>query len=762
MSDADAELLYRRVVHTLQHGLRTATYKLATMLALVRYSKANLADRGATDELRIPIAEIAREVIALYWSQVRPFEGRILKQSSQPTSRIVEAVLNLQAAAEQDGSVVSADDAEKCAPEAYRQAVDAVALTLAQQPLPRLQRVPGEAQTLNFLYDDSFLHDHVSRTELQLRGNAILLKPGIAMGLAATEGALERVLASMWLDDVLRLNHISGDRRMEVANHMFGTDHVSRMSAPAHATAGKESRPASSGPPAPKKQMPAPTATFADKLNYLFDSTSREGEPSHTIGEVAAMLRAYGQDVSAAYLTSLRLGLQDNASSNVRMALADVFGVDPTYLMGGRHFTGSGPTHEDVDRLLADLSDGASLSPALQDDMVRPGAVGRHRAVVDDENGIEFDEVADGHGPSDLAVFTTRLNQLFDLHRGPDGGEYTNNQVASSLQDDGLTITEALIARLRRGNGDLPSVQTLDALAFFFDVDFDYFTDGGHSRHAKDAGSGPDTSWAPPPFDQQLGLTAADARSPAGINLTAEALASVAWALSDCACQCLESVHPDIGTGRELVQTLRAIGHLVATSAGQRISIDSELAHRIATLWSPFVSTSGTHDRGYRYFAGVLAEEPPAPSHSVAGLREETVASSSSGRWTLESFTVAVNNPADRAFLLQILHRFSAQTQIIGDHTPFWFGVRPGGGVFLYPFRLRHPPFQFLLDAEDRLTVRGNWRIFPKVAGQDGFAELAEMFGQHQGGPASSVRVEDLDADNLWDVAERTARLINA
>ena len=102
---SDAELLYRKVVHLPQHGFRTATYKLATMTALVEFSSENLAKRSPAGELRVPITELAQRVIALYWAQVRPFDGQILKQSTQSGSRILEAVVALQLVASPHGGM---------------------------------------------------------------------------------------------------------------------------------------------------------------------------------------------------------------------------------------------------------------------------------------------------------------------------------------------------------------------------------------------------------------------------------------------------------------------------------------------------------------------------------------------------------------------------------------------------------------------------------------------------------------------------------
>ena len=72
------------------------------------------------------------------------------------------------------------DVARLRAPTAYERAIDEIVLCLAQQPLHRLQKLPGSSTSDQFLYDDSFLHDHVSRSTLRAHGDAIELKPGVA------------------------------------------------------------------------------------------------------------------------------------------------------------------------------------------------------------------------------------------------------------------------------------------------------------------------------------------------------------------------------------------------------------------------------------------------------------------------------------------------------------------------------------------------------------------------------------------------------
>ena len=213
----------------------------------------------------------------------------------------------------------------------------------------------------------------------------------------------------------------------------------------------------------------------------------------------------------------------------------------------------------------------------------------------------------------------------------------------------------------------------------------------------------------------------------------------------------------------------------LADSAEGEVQLSPSMIERIIADWAPVVTPAHIY---YETFRRLVDADEPAKTATTCDENDDAGGEGHirlldrwspqernqgvSGRWTLDSFVDAVTDPGDQIFLGTLLKRFAGQTQILGDHTPFWYGVRPGGGLFIYPFRLRHPPFQLLFDASGRLNIRCNWRTFPRVAGHAGFAELAALLGQHQSGPTSSVRVDGLDADALWDVAERTARVINS
>lgn len=160
-------------------------------------------------------------MLALYWRQIRPFEGHDLRQSTGERARILRA-----ASAFRDIGGPSLSLAMVTAPDAYQTAIDEIALCLAQQPLYRLQRLPGAETSEPFLYDDSFLHSNVSRATLRAHGNAIELMPGVASGLARLAGLLKPALEIMWVDDVRRMNMFLHADVPDIAGHLFGRDRI--------------------------------------------------------------------------------------------------------------------------------------------------------------------------------------------------------------------------------------------------------------------------------------------------------------------------------------------------------------------------------------------------------------------------------------------------------------------------------------------------------------------------------------------------------
>jgi hypothetical protein len=87
-----------------------------------------------------------------------------------------------------------------------------------------LQKLPGSSVSDPFLYNDSFLHDQVSRSTLRAHGDAIELEPGVADGLARLAGLLKPALEILWVDDVRRINKFLDAEVPDVAGHLFGRD----------------------------------------------------------------------------------------------------------------------------------------------------------------------------------------------------------------------------------------------------------------------------------------------------------------------------------------------------------------------------------------------------------------------------------------------------------------------------------------------------------------------------------------------------------
>lgn len=117
----DPLLLGQRVVAILETGVRVATYKLATLMALIDHCIENLPEHPA-DQLAVPVPDLAHRVLQLYWRQVRPFEGHDLRQSSGEKERIPRAVRALRAATPASSLSV----AMTLAPEVHQTSIDEI------------------------------------------------------------------------------------------------------------------------------------------------------------------------------------------------------------------------------------------------------------------------------------------------------------------------------------------------------------------------------------------------------------------------------------------------------------------------------------------------------------------------------------------------------------------------------------------------------------------------------------------------------------
>jgi transcriptional regulator with XRE-family HTH domain len=120
----------------------------------------------------------------------------------------------------------------------------------------------------------------------------------------------------------------------------------------------------------PKAEEPKPRGRFsAKKLDHLMRTVHPAGRGPYSYGEVARAITEGGGQISATYIWQLRTGVKDNPTVAHLTALADFFGVRPSYFLDDDET-------ERVDaglKLLTDLRDArarriAARLPGLSDD----------------------------------------------------------------------------------------------------------------------------------------------------------------------------------------------------------------------------------------------------------------------------------------------------------------------------------------------------------------------------------------------------------
>ncbi|MGU3435037.1 HNH endonuclease [Actinomycetes bacterium M1A6_2h] len=222
---SDPLTLGQHLVAVLETGARVATYKLAVLVALLEFCVEHVpANHDA--EVSVDFDDLSERVIAIYWRQVRDFDGHYLRQSSNKVAKICDVVRELASVTRPYGREVSLELAARRNPDAYRRTVATVKLVLAQQPLFRLQRVPGRSGQAPFLFDDSWLSDQISTRAIREHGNGIVLFPGVCFALARLSALLKPALLIAWVDDVRRMNSYLSETVPDLEGHLFGSDRV--------------------------------------------------------------------------------------------------------------------------------------------------------------------------------------------------------------------------------------------------------------------------------------------------------------------------------------------------------------------------------------------------------------------------------------------------------------------------------------------------------------------------------------------------------
>lgn len=139
--------------------------------------------------------------------------------------------------------------------------------------------------------------------------------------------------------------------------------------------------------------------TLAERLDYLFKQMRQRGRGEFTLEEVCAGMRERrGVTISPAYLSQLRKGTRTNPSRPVVEALAEFFGVKPSYFYGG-----------DVEsvtaqiELFAAMRDAEVRDIALRASRLSPAGLRAIARMIDEIQRLEQEVSAPGRAPRGTA-----------------------------------------------------------------------------------------------------------------------------------------------------------------------------------------------------------------------------------------------------------------------------------------------------------------------------------------------------------------------
>jgi transcriptional regulator with XRE-family HTH domain len=132
--------------------------------------------------------------------------------------------------------------------------------------------------------------------------------------------------------------------------------------------------------------QPPRTLTLAEKLDHLFRTMHPRNRGEVSYAEVAEGIRAGGgPSISASYLWELRTGRADNPTKRHLEALADYFGVNPSYFFDEE---AAQRIEEQLD-MLAALRDVGVRAIALRSSGLSPEGLAAIRGVIEHVRRVE-------------------------------------------------------------------------------------------------------------------------------------------------------------------------------------------------------------------------------------------------------------------------------------------------------------------------------------------------------------------------------------
>ncbi len=199
----DALRFAEKLVALLDSGRFTATYKFATLAALIDVCVESVGPDGRPPE-RVAARAVGRRVLELFWSQAVPYTAgpggyRYLRHSTQAGDLVAKLAAFREAHGLGPGAPV--DQARQRFGPELAALEELVYVTVVRMPLPKLQRFATGAGSAEdrFLYDYSW-PDEVAESRVRGPGfdDTLYLRPGAGEWLVRLAGVLRPIVQQRW------------------------------------------------------------------------------------------------------------------------------------------------------------------------------------------------------------------------------------------------------------------------------------------------------------------------------------------------------------------------------------------------------------------------------------------------------------------------------------------------------------------------------------------------------------------------------------
>ena len=216
-------LVAERLLQVIDEGQRTATYKLALILALID-ACAERVDAEGRAPATLTTREVAEHVVRIYYPQVREYVGlsgdaQPLRQISNKKSVSLAAIYLLRMAAGDRPLGV----AEREQPLEYAKCIDDVEANFARYPLLLLQVLGGAS--VPFLYSVNW-SERVTRGQLNREPGVLTFVAGAADELLRLAPLIRPLVEVHWVREVSKWSHLNVEE-IHLRRHLFGADRTS-------------------------------------------------------------------------------------------------------------------------------------------------------------------------------------------------------------------------------------------------------------------------------------------------------------------------------------------------------------------------------------------------------------------------------------------------------------------------------------------------------------------------------------------------------